>query len=589
VTIYRTLLSSGYFPKELPPAFFTAQFAGYAASGKGRKTLKAYKPADNFTACVSYDLALPGGGRRPLRIAHPHSFSILCSLVSQHFRRLLTRANSTISRSRPVYSTDNERAIRPAFSPASRPRERLLCRGGSTWLLRLDVSQYYPSLYTHAVGWAIDSKLRQRKHWRNGKLLGKKLDQALMDLQGKVSQGIPIGNDISFLLGEAVLAQVDRDSDLPRDRSYRWFDDFEIACSSRDEAESFLGKITRALDRYQLRINPSKTKIIELPAIAREEWQQDLRDQASHRIFSMTDVVALFDRAFTLRTKFPEAAVIAYALGVLFSLKRPKDDVAKVAQSAISQSILAEPGSAQKAYALLTYWALNGMALNEDLLRSTIEEVILRHRMRGASSDVSWALSFCLTHGIKIGKKAAAALSDFDDDCSTLQALHMNSIGLIPNGFKKKAVAKLVEGCHPDGEHWLLAYESLRHGFLPVKAAPLISSNPLFMDLLKKRVTFYRIALPKYAPLLHSGGMPPWLKRMWLSPFSRGPDVNGSLEQQAKNESEGALAQTIHDAATVARVGLTLDELTVRLLGLNEAESFASLVTEGADMGDDYL
>jgi hypothetical protein len=30
-----------------------------------------------------------------------------------------------------------------------------------------------------------------------------------MDLDGKVSQGIPIGNDISFLLGEAVTARVD--------------------------------------------------------------------------------------------------------------------------------------------------------------------------------------------------------------------------------------------------------------------------------------------------------------------------------------------------------------------------------------------
>jgi hypothetical protein len=45
-------------------------------------------------------------------------------------------------------------------------------------------------------------------NWKNWKLLGKKVDQALMDSDRKISQGIPIGNDISFLLAEIVLAHV---------------------------------------------------------------------------------------------------------------------------------------------------------------------------------------------------------------------------------------------------------------------------------------------------------------------------------------------------------------------------------------------
>jgi hypothetical protein len=80
-------------------------------------------------------------------------------------------------------------------------------RAGGSFLLKADVSQFYPSLYTHAVGWAIDPKLREKAHWKNQKLLGKKLDQAIMDLDAKFSQGIPIGNDVSFLLAEVLLAR----------------------------------------------------------------------------------------------------------------------------------------------------------------------------------------------------------------------------------------------------------------------------------------------------------------------------------------------------------------------------------------------
>ena len=68
---------------------------------------------------------------------------------------------------------------------------------------------------TRAVGWAIDPKLRNRANWTNKKSLGQQLDQALINLQGKVSQGIPIG-DISFLLAEAVLASIDGARNFPR-------------------------------------------------------------------------------------------------------------------------------------------------------------------------------------------------------------------------------------------------------------------------------------------------------------------------------------------------------------------------------------
>ena len=226
MTIYRTLLSRGYFPKELPPSFFTESFAAYASSAPGRKLL-AHAKAPTLTNCVAFRLAIPGAVARELAIPHPSSFAALSRLIADNFRRLLKNAaTSPFSKSRPVYNSSAARALLPSFKPKNLARESMVARAGGAYLVTADISHFYPSLYTHAIGWAVDPKLRVRAHWREQKLLGKRLDQALMNLQGKVSQGVPIGNDISYLLAEIVLGRVDRALKVPADRAYRWFDDY---------------------------------------------------------------------------------------------------------------------------------------------------------------------------------------------------------------------------------------------------------------------------------------------------------------------------------------------------------------------------
>ena len=113
MTIFQTLLMRGYFPKELPPAFFTDQFAKYARTIKGRRNLASYKAADNFTECVKYQLALPGGQHRDLRIPHPASFVRLAERAAKNFKKILTRAG------RSPFSKSG-RFMQPTAGPSAR-------------------------------------------------------------------------------------------------------------------------------------------------------------------------------------------------------------------------------------------------------------------------------------------------------------------------------------------------------------------------------------------------------------------------------------------------------------------------------------
>jgi hypothetical protein len=537
VTILQTLIGRGFFPKELPPALYTEDFAQFALSKEGRTVLSTYKPLDSFTECTVYSLARPGGDRRELRIPHPAAFFRLAGLTAKHMGRLLKKAGSSkFSKSRPVYSDGGYRSIIPFLNPVDLSKERACARSGASYLLKADISHFYPSLYTHAVGWAVDPKLRLKSNWKNYKLLGKRLDQCLMDADGKISQGIPIGNDISFLLAELVLSQIDIKLKVSAERACRWYDDYELAFDTRHEAETALKQINRELRKFHLRLNPKKTSILRLPQPAGDDWQRALLEAGKRGYGRPRQVVEYFDRAFALRNQYPESAVLSYALGMLFGTVCPSIGTGAVLQSCITQAVLCEPGAAQKGFALLTFWRLNGFVLDHQLLVRTINLMIVQHQHSGVSSDISWALAFALENGLQLARASARVLSNSDDDCVIIQALHLNSAGLLPVGFELKPIQKIVGAAEFDREHWLLCYEATRKGFISPPAS--MKKNPLFSALLKDNVSFYRDTLPPYAMVVHPGGAPDWLVQSW------GTKVGSKITKQDVRQGSETVSRT---------------------------------------------
>lgn len=527
MTIYATFLSRGYFPKELPPAFSTEDFSRFARTAAGRALITSYKPPNGLTECVTYRLALPGADgltTRPLRIPHPSAYARLAEIVSKNFRRLLAKSGvSPFSRSRPVYADSQQRALRTRTLPSNLARERAISRAGATHLLKADVSQFYPSLYTHAVGWAIDPKLRQKRYWNNTKLLGKQIDQSLMNLQGKVSHGIPIGSDLSFLLAEVVLSQVDRLLEPRQGTAYRWYDDYEVACSSRHEAETMLVRLTRLLESYKLRVNILKTKIAYLPLPAGDSWQDEILSLSRHSLTTPAGVVSYFDHALRLRAAFPDSPVLMYAMGVLFRVPKPTSGIHRVAQSYILQAVVSEPGCAQKAFALLSYWEINGVKFDRLLIARTIENLSLLHQSRGLSSDLAWALGFAIQHKVSLTKRTGAVVSRFEDDAVALEALHANALRLLP-GFRAESIDNALAKETCEGEHWLALYEGVRQGFLS-KCSSVVRSDAFFGSLLDAKVSFYQTRLPAYALLIHPGGAPEWVVNAWVTSLAKAAET----------------------------------------------------------------
>jgi hypothetical protein len=191
--------------------------------------------------------------------------------------------------------------------------------------------------------------------------------------------------------------------------------------------------------------------------------------------------------------------------------------------------------------------------------------MIIRHQSSGFSSDIAWALAFCLEQGCTLSAKAGKVLSGFDDDCIALQALHMGSVGLLPKGFSDKHIGRALKNADLDREHWLLAYETVRHNFLTVSAAA-VKANALFSELLKRKVTFYRTALPAYESIVHHGGAPEWIVRKLLL-FLKARTEGREPEADLKDLEDSALLNLIwEDISTPGRATLGRRSIVVDMI-----------------------
>jgi len=361
-----------------------------------------------------------------------------------------------------------------------------------------------------------------------------------MDLDRKFSQGIPIGNDISFLLGEIVLAAVDKELKCDAERSFRYFDDYEFACSTEHEALQLRESLESELAKFRLRLNPKKTEILRLPIPAQDEWQDVLLSASRSGFKTERHLIRFFDAAFRLRETHTQAPVLSFALGTLFKIQRPNKSMGRVAESAITQVLLCESGSCQKAFSLLSFWILNGYQIDKRLFGAAISQLVTRSLNKG-THDLIWALSFCLGNGIHLDKSASSKLKDVENDIIAILALHMQRKRLLAKTFDRRSLAQRMRQSEPDREHWLLCYEAARHNLL-TSTSGQVKVHSLFSAMLKAGVSFYKTSAPAHFFVMAQGGAPDWLIRSWCKRV-KSAQAGGRIAKNKSNQIESALQE----------------------------------------------
>ncbi|MBM4054733.1 MAG: hypothetical protein FJ264_08700 [Planctomycetes bacterium] len=191
-------------------------------------------------------------------------------------------------------------------------------------LIRADITNFYNSVYTHSIGWAIHGREKAFAD-KDCSLTGNKLDRLIQYANDGRTNGIPVGSALSDLIAEIILASIDRKVSRKLKKidfvGSRFKDDYRILCNKEEDAKIILKELADELVSFNLLINEHKTKVLTLPEGLyrhhdREYHPHSLRDKATvpFKTFELTLLKAL-----DIHKAFPGTSILEKFFSELYT------------------------------------------------------------------------------------------------------------------------------------------------------------------------------------------------------------------------------------------------------------------------------
>lgn len=483
------LITKGFLPRELPPLFSSVSLGGILG-----KTLPSgfTSAAAQWTQAVHHNLARPGGLRRRLTIPNPVSFCRLSATIANH-SSLLTAEWSKSPFSKTSPSPAGPRAF--ANHPTDRASPRANIRVGARYLVRADISQFYPSIYTHSVPWALHTKAVAKAQIKNAALPGNMLDRELQACQFGQTKGIAIGPDTSLGIAELLLSPMDKrlKDECNLLGGVRFIDDMEFSFQKLSHAEGALANLESMLSEFELQLNATKTKILELPDQIESIYVTMLRPHVPDLSGAPPSRwVDYFNRALVAARAQPEDGVLRYAVAALQGVMSTPA-AWNLAQRLLWQCIAVDPGCLRFVVDVLLINKANGLSIDLTVGSAAINSLIQSSAPVDHGSEVVWSIWAAMVLNLPITLESQTAISLMDDALVACAATVARERKLFDAGFESPLwTSWIVEDCF-NQEHWLFVYEALKHGWHPaelhaanvksdVNAAFFASSGVSFID-----------------------------------------------------------------------------------------------------------
>ncbi|MCR2832899.1 RNA-directed DNA polymerase [Parerythrobacter lacustris] len=431
------LTGKGYFPKELPLAFTTADFGEFAdqvyadwlSSGiikvelvklRGRKKKGgAYRPV---VAAADPDLiSMPKRGheRRDLSIAHPVIQLALNNEITSNWRTLQKwLARQALSNDEIEIGQEFPRSIKGINFDLHRVRKSLI-RAESDWVLQTDINRFYPSIYTHSIAWAAYGKERVKSCVKTKTYdgsLADRLDILVRSCNRNQTSGIPIGPESSRIIAEIISSRIDsqfleKHPKAVLERIDRLQDDWLLGFEDRSEAETALATIFEIYRAFNLEINGSKTSIQHIADPVQADWISGLRGFLSHRSGSIggNRLEEFLGLAIRLQGDEPGAPVMNYALSVLEGFRIKHRDVPMV-ESFLLRACSVAPWSFERIVSLLITLHSETGRISKPRIERRFKELMARAIARGHDYEVIWILYAFRGLGIAVREPKLAGL-----------------------------------------------------------------------------------------------------------------------------------------------------------------------------------
>lgn len=319
--LYKGLLAFGLVSNKIPPVFSSTPFFDYCVNNN-----VSFSNDDHDY--VRYKTLRNINTPRQLGIPVPMAYEKMCSVlkgnwnyIQAHFHTYTDSQAYIISRIHIQKRKNKDELFEMNYDDwrnAGSPKDDLLI--GKRFVVKADISTFFPSIYTHSIPWALVGKAtakgdRNKTRWFN------KIDKKCQAVKYGETHGLLIGPHASNLISELILTVVDQKLYDKGWRFIRNIDDYTCYVETRAQAESFIVDLGLELEEFDLQLNQKKTKVEELPDTALEHWVRKLNGFSLLTSYGKVDYKqarAYFDLAIELmKSSGDNASVLNYAIKVL--------------------------------------------------------------------------------------------------------------------------------------------------------------------------------------------------------------------------------------------------------------------------------
>ena len=465
--LYDGLLGHGLFSENLPPVFSSVEFCDWCK----RKKIEL---RDNHPGgYIYYESIRNVNTPRQIGIPNPFAYARLCEglmtywdELKKYFAKKTNGDEYKISRIHVRKNIDEDTLFKLSHKNHKNYKNKehdsnLVAEIsiGKKYMVKSDISSCFPSIYTHALAWALVGKEKAKEDRDKRDMWFNKLDRFSRNVKSGETNGLLVGPHASNLLSEIILVGVDAELLKKGYTFIRHIDDYQCFVKSHEAAEQFIVDLVMELKRFNLIVNSKKTKVIKLPIPAETEWVSILSDIFPEKTKDNVSV-RVIKKYLDLAIKFMkdndgDAAPINYAVKVAADLDL-KEDARIYIVDRILHLVIIYPYLVR----LLSEYVFDRYEVSAEKLKTFISFLYKDSLDRKNYEGISYALFFSVKYGVEISGFDEAFVSECDCITKVMAYLYCKKYNK-SDGLKrlKKSATDLSKDSYE--ENWLFIYEIL--------------------------------------------------------------------------------------------------------------------------------
>lgn len=467
--LYDRMIQYGLFSEKLPPVFDAASFLAFCKDPT-RTTF-----SDKWYGYVDYDSMRNINIPRPIGIPTPMGYERLCNCLKQYWTEIQQHFHTTTANQKHIVSRVHIRKMRDTDALFQMNYKNWRIDGtpepdiilGKRFMVAADISNCFPSLYTHALPWALVGKATAKQNASRKNEWYNQIDHWAQRSKNGETHGVLIGPHTSNILAEIILCKIDEK--LCEKWEYtRNIDDFCCYVYNREDADAFLVDLNRGLKEFDLSLNHKKTEIIELPVGAVECWVHQLQNQSLYfekfqPYVDYREVQTFTDFCIQLMAKNKDnASIILYALKVLQKHKLTRSAQKYLAKTTVSLAFIYP-----YIVPLLDSCIFEPCSVSTPEIEKYVNLIYDHYLQKNYFEACSYALYYATKYDIKISSFVITSIIEKNDCILSLMALIYCRKENDVVGLKAlKDYAKQIKANGELEEQWPFVYECLTVGFL---------------------------------------------------------------------------------------------------------------------------